>query len=396
MESQDDDSIILSVPVQYALYVMWCVVTVLSIVTVVALLIPLLKIQPKKGTFRPRRRGSVNGSSSTQPRRRPNEPPYSTYNLYMVYLALIDGMVFLPELVLLPPGNSEMIENLDLTMAVFSTPYVVANMWINAVVAHQAFLLLQNSHRGQRIDQPSLTRVNLQGGSIVAFSVLLGVFIYQGRIHGFADFHTVTLPATVLVILPFCYVIRVTALVWWRGYLPNRKNNGSIRRPSDRAVRSLAIYLFRVTIVFVVIWGPAVVLYLVFHLLGNKICLQITYVLTAIQPIITFCMILTKPDVKKYVKDLVTLSCVFGNRGNKTEGANESTHGPNTDANRRSTSSTTGNPMNNSVTILGYDFLDAEQDAIDDTQEDMDAGRGLAVATNSAIERPVSNIRTNQ
>lgn len=149
MESRDDDFVILSVPVQYALFVMWCVVIVLSIVTVVALLIPLLKIQSKQGTFRQqRRRRPVNGpsSSSTQPRRRPNEPSYSTYNLYMVYLALIDGIVFLPELVLLlPPGNSEMTEKLDLTMAVFSTPYVVANMWINAVVAHQVFLLLQKS-----------------------------------------------------------------------------------------------------------------------------------------------------------------------------------------------------------------------------------------------------------
>ena len=71
----------------YAYLATALIVLVLSLVLLLGLLIPLL-IQLKNGTF--------HQNYSSQRRRQTKEPPYSTYNLYLVYLALADLAYVVP------------------------------------------------------------------------------------------------------------------------------------------------------------------------------------------------------------------------------------------------------------------------------------------------------------
>ena len=135
---------------------------IVSVVALVAFLIPLLR-QLQNGSFY---RDSLVSSSM---RRRRTEAPYSTYNLYLVYLCLIDIAGFLPMMVsqfmattqtsrfifhrtietfqpfyYFEDGEMKSVEGL------VTFPYGVANLWINSFIAHQVLVLLKRSHCGQK------------------------------------------------------------------------------------------------------------------------------------------------------------------------------------------------------------------------------------------------------
>ena len=60
------------------------------------------------------------------------------------------------------------------------------------------------------------------------------------------------------------------------------------------------------------VWVPAVFFFAYAELSGRKWGVVLAQCLTALQPILTTCLILTKSDAKKYIWDLVTLSYIFG------------------------------------------------------------------------------------
>merc|ERR1712113_566832 len=92
--------------------------------------------------------------------------------------------------------------------------------------------------------------------------------------------------------------------------------------PRDRAVRGLAFYFLRIILVFLGVWLPmCVIAYMLapageiqqyFNAIAGKgeegvveivqLGQLINGFLFCIQRIITFCMVLTKDDVKKYIK----------------------------------------------------------------------------------------------
>jgi len=225
---------------RYFIYGLWTgyfVVLFLSLVLILGLLIPLLK-QLKDGSFYfgaimqrrgsgstmlqgrgsgsfsssiPQRRGSINRSRASFSQSRasfsrmtPRESTYSTYNLYLVYLAFVDLVFvvlklsadmmalnqnynpsFYSELVVVfmddPPPLFKSVEvngtppPLSLYLDV---PYAATNMWINTIIAYELFILLRATHSAQRIKQPSLRRVNLQGLGVIFGSILLSLLYY--------------------------------------------------------------------------------------------------------------------------------------------------------------------------------------------------------------------------
>ena len=363
----------------YVAIVIQLAAVLVSAATVVALLIPLL-IQLKKGT------GSLQ-------RRRQKDPSYSTYNLYLVYLALIDLANFIPVIaaeVMAISGRSrygfyssiewffdrkfQVCSNMISIEVVVNLPYTMANLWMNAIIAYQILILLHKSYSGQRITQPSITRVNLHGGGVFLFSLGLGIFLHFNRVNGNMSWGwRIFVLATTMV--PFTFVIGVTILIQCRGYMPVA--NGS--SPRDNGVRGLAFYFFRIAMVFTVIWLPIVVVGAVYGYI-EYVPYIIAVMLMAIQPIMTFCMILSKPDVRKYVKDLVTLITCSCSKKNNEGKQNKNERDP-TRRTRRTTS----------LTILGYEFpRDADDDSNSiDVDANVDAEEGVDIDVSIFFGGPI-------
>lgn len=365
-----------------------------SFVMLFGLLIPLL-IQLKNGTH-------DQGSTSGRRRSRLQEPSYSTYNLYLVYIALVDLALLLPVFTAEMMAVNQKFHPQFYSKAVFTffddppqnplelplpienivpTPYTVANMCINAVITYEILILLKATHRAQRINQPSLTRANLQGGAVIFGSVLFGIFHYYWIYFQFV--------AVVVDLVALVYVIRVSIVVVRRGYVPSL--NGST--PTDRAVRGLAFFFFRVTMIFLVIYLPSMVLSLlrnfIFFWFGAMAYQMVDYFLfffLYLQPIITFCMVLTKPDVKKYIKDFVTLSYLFGGCTSKRCKSNdkEATLGTNRNTDSMANEYTNERNLSNAalnrrpqqaniVSIMGYTFSGLDDENNIDAQADINA-----------------------
>lgn len=357
----------------YTFFALSCIVAFLSAFLTVALLIPLWK-QPKhsaktrsgesssyqsKLSIPSVRSISVFVSSSLRSKRlsqeernlesvrqsvrgRRGELCYSTYNLYLVSLVISDLIYFSIEVVLFGSTmNQKWYPNFFPGLVVpassgeyaFDNPfdnkisytYLAANMWINAIICYQILTLLQTSRRAKRIRQPSIEKVNWQIGTVYGALSLCGValyFLFESALEAghnrdlerqsmFASLSLVLMAAMMLP--PFLYVIYASISIWWNGYIPSWKGAA----PKARAMRQLAFFFFRIVAVFIGIWLPVFMLLALALQLEKYWLLALAYWLTAVQPILTFLMVLTKSDTRKYIWDLVTLSYLF-DRNNST------------------------------------------------------------------------------
>ena len=279
-----------------------------------------------------RRRSSVGNLKGRLP------PKYSTYNLYLAYLALIDlfycsysiweyqryvNQTFDPSLYVTIAVSSPGMRNANTprdepTMA----PYIIANMWINVVICHQVLVLLRASYARQRINQPSILKVNLQAGGVCLISAIVGVAFYyvitpawearnMGDFERYESFYAKVRPVLFLfgIVIPLVYVIFVTVLIWWKGYLP--PVTGKSRR--KKAVRELTLYVFRIVAVFIGHWLPWFFFRFLADYTGQVWPDLLAQYAVAIQPMVSTCLVLTKSDSKKYILDFVTLAYFFGN-----------------------------------------------------------------------------------
>ncbi len=266
-------------------------------------------------------------------------PPkkYSTYNLYLAYLALIDllycsyaiweyqryvNQTFDPSLYVTIAVSSSGMRNANTprdepTMA----PYVIANMWINVIICRQVLVLLRASYNHQRSNQPSILKVNLQVGGVCLISAIAGAAFYyiitpawearnMGDLKRYESFYAKVRPVLLLVavVIPLVYVIFVTVLIWWKGYLP--PVTGKSRR--KKAVRELTLYVFRIVAVFIGHWLPWFFFRFLADFTGQVWPDLLAQYAVAIQPIVSTCLVLTKSDSKKYILDFVTLAYFFG------------------------------------------------------------------------------------
>jgi hypothetical protein len=176
------------------------------------------------------------------------------------------------------------------------------NLSINAILCYEIKVLLQNSQRVLRSKQPSLTRVNILGVTAYLFPAIL----YSGVFFRPSAFTWIVFG---IGWLPILYAIHVTIFVWCHGYIPS--THGAT--PSAKATRELAFYFYRISGTFVGIWIPAMAIHLYGAFEGEDWPTFVAFILGAIQPIVTFCVILKKSDTKKYIVKLVTLSYLFSN-----------------------------------------------------------------------------------
>jgi hypothetical protein len=346
----------------YPVVALNCVAAVASAIVAIGLLVPLL-IELKSG-FR-RSTPSSNhtqskitsnhspsnitpGSASTHQRAMSQigeeTPHYNTFDLYLVYLALFD---FIHSLCFVVWFGSYINQKFDPGFyhdSVFKTyaedklfhpdtlityPYIVANVWINAIIFYQLLVLLHSSQLTRRIKLPSLRRVNLQTGVVCLISVTLGSILYF-LLNASENVRALSIIFVVFValvlFLPIVYVLNVTIVIWWRGYIPSA--NGA--SPIDKDMRELSLYFFRIVGVFMGIWIPLGLVQAIAIESEEGWAFVIPWWFIAIQPILRTCMVLTKPNARKYILDLVTLSYLFGicTRRNEKKGAQDKTKTP--------------------------------------------------------------------
>jgi hypothetical protein len=315
---------------------------------------------------------------------------YSTYNLYLIYLVLADIVYLVLEIAMfgstmcqkyypnyfvglvVPPS----VDHSPLDNKI-SYAYIAANIWINAIVCHQVLILLQTSQRGRRISQPSIKRVHIQIGTVYLATALYGValyFLFDTALEAGSNrdlerekaIATVThVLMTLMMLPPFAYVVYVAFLIWWKGYLPSL--NGATARA--KALRQLAFYFFRIVAVFVVVWLPVFLLLALALQLQKYWLLVLGYCLTASQPILTFCVMLTKADIRKYIWDFISLSYLLGdcnrpsNRNSDKSPRDEEKTKANTGATSTTVSgTTTATSAVNTSGIDGDDENDGEGD----------------------------------
>lgn len=342
----------------YPIIALNCIAALASGIVVVALLIPLF-LQLKDGSYqREQHRTGRQQSSSLQapsslwrsshtsaPQTTPPRPPstlprdkapsFSTYNLYLVYLALPDLLYALYviathgslanqkfhrkffNLVALPSEVESHLYAPDLMVVM---TYKFLNMAINTIVSHQVLVLLRTSRRAQKIHQPSLKTVSLQAGGVYAGSLLWFLAYYFGqniarKAEANGDFERSENLMIALIVVAFLvafgmigYVAYASTLVWWRGYIPSPKRITA----RDRAMRALFFFFFRIVAIFLGVWIPCLMMVMFAIGSGETWPYVLGTTSGAIQAILTACVILTKSDVRKHVLDLVTLSYLFG------------------------------------------------------------------------------------
>lgn len=278
-----------------------------------------------RSTLRRNRGNSGLGRASMASTKIQRTPRYSTYNLYVVYLALLDltwelctiGMYvrtinqnFNLDFYLMPVWPL-CVDYKPFESQYLQTPWFIGNVSINAIISYQVLELLRSARNARRVNQPCPNTASLQAGAVyilVATSVPIFYFTYNSR-HAIAYWISFCL----LVMPPLSYVFYAAFKVYWESYLPPL--NGATAK--DKALRELALYFYRIIAVYMLTNMPASVL----TVLASKDIYWSNMVymwLMALQPILTASFILNKSDARKYILDLITLSYLFGNaRKNK-------------------------------------------------------------------------------
>ncbi len=235
--------------------------------------------------------------------------------------------------------------NLVYTVTVIRAPdgpitygYVFINMWINIIIAWQVLDLLRMSRRAKRIQQPSLTRINIQVGVVFVIAILYGYVLHllsdkATNAGQNGEFEIVErLSTTVQVVWIFMLVFPVVCIgticvVIWRGkYIPSLDTKNSAR---EKAMRQLLFFFLRIVAIFYGVWLPATVIVIAGIVRFTAWYYLLAWCLLAIQPVLSACMIFTKGDVRKYILDLVTMHYCFGSKNessrknlDKTEASN--------------------------------------------------------------------------
>jgi hypothetical protein len=190
-----------------------------------------------------------------------------------------------------------------------------ANCYINCVVAYEIFVLLKKSSRRQKHTAPSLCRAIIQGTVVYTFSLI--VFFLHYFLIRKDDIPLIVAPFLFLVSvgIPLLYLGYVCFMIWWHNLMPSL----------ERRTKELVFFFFRIIMVFLLIYIPALIFLSVTLTAGTKRSrdyldhmrflkdpvnphFQSLKFLLALQPILSTCMALTKTDVRQSVYDFITFS----------------------------------------------------------------------------------------
>jgi len=295
------------------------IASVLCIILIVAMTVPLL--------FRKQRKN------------------YSTYNLYLAFMAIPDLVqhVFVVYLVLTheqwnPHSYMKHDNNGSEVMWLFdykwdfsiTTMAVTWNLYVNAFFTHELYKLLRSSKQRKKHPPPTIARVTTHAmisyglGIIIFFLPALMYILSSGKTVSISD-GTTTLGISDGIpyfVFFFIYVagIPLSAVVWFSYQIFRQELLRSTESMYEGRLRILVVYFARIVLSDLLLWIPACTLYLVSYAPGSanlstKILLNNTSLLfVAFQSIVLFACSLFKPDVRKLIADLVC-GLVYCRRG---------------------------------------------------------------------------------
>jgi hypothetical protein len=306
----------------YPIIAFYSIAAVSSIILILGLSIPLL-IQLKNGTAQLSQRTS-----------RRTEPGFSPYNLYLVYLAIPDliyslyvlglygsyiNQEFNPEFYgafIFPGGATSNSHGW-----VFYEFYALSNLYLNAIISYQVFILLRNSHQMRSSNPPGLLKVTMQAAAVYFFAILVSIVYYfivsaASKARDKGDYErAANISSAIGMFVLFLYLLLLPAfgvvgyvciIIWHRGNMPSM--DGIIVR--DKALRTLVWYFFRIIAVFGACWLPTLILASFSTFTGIWWSYPVAGLISALQPILSTAVAMTKSDVKKYIVDLITLSYI--------------------------------------------------------------------------------------
>jgi hypothetical protein len=122
-----------------------------------------------------------------------------------------------------------------------------ANIWMNAVVAYEVFELLKKSHQGVRVKPPTMKKATIQAAVVYIHGLIM--FIAHYCLDGCID---MTIAAPIYFMLsagvPIMYLFYVCIVIWYHGLVPSLGGK----------LREISLYFFRIIVVFLVFWLPAI------------------------------------------------------------------------------------------------------------------------------------------
>jgi hypothetical protein len=273
-----------------------------------------------------------------------------------------------------------------------------ANAWLNVATTREIHRLLRRSHRVARYSPPTRRHVVIQSVAIYLYSLFLALLILvKGKWlpqdvdaqYGFVclpmQYDRTALMFWYLVFVPLYIGIPIVYITWvffdvyYHNLLPASARSRS---------RALTIFFFRITVIFIIFWTPAVVVYYVVRGIapwGMFVIGLWSHSQGAVAALVTF----MKPDVKEAVMDFVRCRWRAKNAAAScrtdesigTTGYNSSLHQSSTDFTiRRSRLKGTlrlSGPVGDSLRILSVEHQESSEsfeeptnpDAIHETSE---------------------------
>jgi hypothetical protein len=179
----------------------------------------------------------------------------------------------------------------------------------------------------------------LQAAFVYVFAILVFIIHYTigiiclrrnfGRYYYLEDVNLYW-SLVVTYIFPMIFFGYVWITIWCNGYMPSATGKMKqlvrhplcfyhiyfhIRKYSHRDAMDYVIYyqvwyFFRILIIFYLIWLPGMFLIVIgaAKSVYREKWMCIGYLFCGLQPIVSTCMAMTKSDVRKYTRDLITLS----------------------------------------------------------------------------------------
>jgi len=243
----------------------------------------------------------------------------NTFNLYVVFLILPDGMNTFATTTLgviraLRCGRS--IPDWYGSVYDFNSFFFYySNFYLNCCVAYELYSIVEGAHRMKKIKPPKMRRLFIQVGCVYSMSILFALWgvldvpwsFYDsssdsfGSPQGEGPFSETAAIAFIgaLSLFPILFVVAIRIQIWRKKLMPN-----------EGRTRTMYLFFERITIVFIAMYLPCVSLNIVFVLLepgGNSYYWteRAIHMIKALQASITLYIVAFKHDIRK----AVTCSC---------------------------------------------------------------------------------------
>ena len=198
---------------------------------------------------------------------------------------------------------------------------MASNSWLNGVVAFEVHRLLRQSNRRQRYFPPSTRKVAIQSAAVY----LWAVFIASWGVYSFPWLPHRTDSVNGLVCLPMEFD-RASSLFFWLAFYPlmnavplaygvwvtiDITRNGLL--PPQGKKREIAVFFFRIVVVFVVMWLPSIV----FFYAGSGINIWVVYfsgIWAHMQGAVSAAVSMLKSDIRFAVLDFLFCRTLKANR----------------------------------------------------------------------------------